>query len=143
MKFLRGWGGTQLKSLCTKSACKPVFPTIRHLIPGSSFCERVVHSNSGPNPRPCMIQLFSSFLSRRMCVAGVVSIHPLKKIKIGTPQRSRWLGNAPRSGLWNRKTGHFGRKIRALPPVEEVKEPEPPKVWPAYLAAFTGFQNAT
>jgi len=64
---------------------------------------------------------------RCMCVAGVVSIHPLKKIKIGTPQRSRWLGNAPRSGLWNRKTGHFGRKIRALPPVEEVKEPEPPK----------------
>jgi len=64
---------------------------------------------------------------RCMCVAGTISIHPLKKIPIGSPQRARWMGIAPRSGLWHPKTGIHGRKIRALPPVEEVQEPEPPK----------------
>ena len=64
---------------------------------------------------------------RCMCVVGQVSIHPLKKIPIGTPNRARWMGNAPRSGLWHRKTGIHGRKIKALPPVEEVAPPSPPK----------------
>jgi len=64
---------------------------------------------------------------RCMCVAGSNSIHPLKKLVIGSPNRNRWMGIAPRSGLWNRKTGIHGRKIKALPPVEEVMEPEPPK----------------
>jgi len=64
---------------------------------------------------------------RCMCVAGTVSIHPLKKIPIGTPNRSRWMGNMPASGLWHRKTGAHGRKIRAPPPVQEVNEPEPEK----------------
>jgi len=64
---------------------------------------------------------------RCMCVVGANSIHPLKKLIIGSPNRNRWLGVGPRQGLWHRKTGYHGRKIRALPPVEEVREPEPPK----------------
>lgn len=36
---------------------------------------------------------------------------------IGSAQKNRELGNRPRSGLWQRKTGRLGRKIRALPPV--------------------------
>jgi len=64
---------------------------------------------------------------RCMCVVGVNSIHPLKKLIIGSPNRARWMGIGPRKGLWHRKTGHQGRKIRALPPVEEVREPEPSK----------------
>jgi len=64
---------------------------------------------------------------RCMCVVGSVSIHPLKKIPIGTPNRSRWMGNAPASGLWHRKSGIHGRKIRAPPPVKEIHEPEPEK----------------
>lgn len=31
---------------------------------------------------------------------------------IGSPQRNRWLGNRPRSGLWHRKDGRHGRKIK-------------------------------
>lgn len=36
---------------------------------------------------------------------------------VGSAQRNRELGNRPRSGLWHRKTGKHGRKIRPLPPV--------------------------
>ena len=62
---------------------------------------------------------------RCQCVVGKVSIHPLKDGVIGSPNRKRWWGMAPRSGLWHRKTGIHGRKIRALPPVEEVNKPLP------------------
>lgn len=37
---------------------------------------------------------------------------------IGSAQRNRELGNRPRSGLWQRKGGQHGRKIRPLPPVK-------------------------
>ncbi|XP_024936341.1 39S ribosomal protein L2, mitochondrial [Cephus cinctus] len=38
---------------------------------------------------------------------------------IGSAQRNRELGNRPRSGLWQRKTGRHGRKIRPPPPVRK------------------------
>lgn len=53
-----------------------------------------------------------------MCVVGTVSIHPLKAMHIGSPNRKRWLGMRPRSGLWKRKDGRRGRKNRAPPPTE-------------------------
>jgi large subunit ribosomal protein L2 len=51
------------------------------------------------------------------------------KTPIGSPQRLRELGYRPRSGLWQRKSGRHGRKIRPLPPVRVVDKPppEPPK----------------
>ena len=58
-------------------------------------------------------------------MVGRVSIHPLKSGVVGSPNRNRWWGIAPRSGLWHRKTGIHGRKIRALPPVEEINKPLP------------------
>lgn len=64
---------------------------------------------------------------RCQCVVGKISIHPLKAIHIGSPNRMRWMGIAPRSGLWHRKSGIHGRKIRALPPVEVVTPPVPEK----------------
>lgn len=39
---------------------------------------------------------------------------------IGSAQKNRELGNRPRSGLWQRKTGRFGRKIRPPPPVKKI-----------------------
>lgn len=33
---------------------------------------------------------------------------------IGSAQKNRELGNRPRSGLWQRKTGRLGRKIKAI-----------------------------
>ena len=63
---------------------------------------------------------------RCQCVVGKVSIHPLRACPIGTPNRARWLGHAPRSGLWKRRDGRFGRKIKARPPVI-VAGPEKPE----------------
>ena len=54
----------------------------------------------------------------------ILSVHPLKALHIGSPNRMRWLGIKQRSGLWHRKTGRFGRKIRALPPVKIVEPHE-------------------
>jgi len=50
------------------------------------------------------------------CVVGQNSIHPLRKMDIGSPNRLRWLGMRPRSGLWKRKDGRRGRKIKKAPP---------------------------
>ncbi|XP_054990380.1 39S ribosomal protein L2, mitochondrial isoform X2 [Sorex araneus] len=43
---------------------------------------------------------------------------------IGKAGRNRWLGKRPSSGLWHRKGGWAGRKIRPLPPMKSyVKLP--------------------
>jgi len=54
------------------------------------------------------------------CVVGEVSIHPLKAMAIGSPNRMRWLGMRPRSGLWKRKDGTRGRKIKKPAPAIET-----------------------
>uniref|UniRef100_A0A8D8W7A3 39S ribosomal protein L2, mitochondrial n=2 Tax=Cacopsylla melanoneura TaxID=428564 RepID=A0A8D8W7A3_9HEMI len=56
-----------------------------------------------------------------MAVVGRISNPDHINDHIGTPNRLRELGNRPRSGLWQRKTGHDGRKIRPLPPLKIVK----------------------
>lgn len=43
---------------------------------------------------------------------------------VGSPNRNRELGNRPRSGLWQRKTGRHGRKIKRLPPMRIYPEPK-------------------
>lgn len=40
---------------------------------------------------------------------------------IGSAQKLRELGYRPRSGLWHRKDGRHGRKLRNLPPVKVVQ----------------------
>ncbi|XP_071439166.1 large ribosomal subunit protein uL2m isoform X2 [Hetaerina americana] len=66
-----------------------------------------------------------------MAVAGRLSNIMHSRTPIGSAQRNRELGNRPRSGLWQRKTGRFGRKIRPLPPMKTVssrKEAPPPRM---------------
>lgn len=36
------------------------------------------------------------------------------------------IGNRPRSGLWQRKTGRFGRKIKPIPPMRYMSGLPPP-----------------
>ncbi|KAK7865329.1 hypothetical protein R5R35_007412 [Gryllus longicercus] len=57
-----------------------------------------------------------------MATVGRVSNVIHNQIPIGSAQRSRELGNRPRSGLWQRKTGRHGRKLRKLPPIQEVNK---------------------
>ncbi|XP_017785629.1 PREDICTED: 39S ribosomal protein L2, mitochondrial [Nicrophorus vespilloides] len=55
-----------------------------------------------------------------MCTVGKLSNAIHGSTPIGSAQRNRELGNRPRSGLWQRKSGKHGRKIRRLPPVKEI-----------------------
>ncbi|NXK20354.1 RM02 protein, partial [Arenaria interpres] len=54
------------------------------------------------------------------CVAtvGRVSNVDHNKRVIGKAGRNRWLGKRPHTGLWHRKGGWAGRKIRPLPPMK-------------------------
>ncbi|CAH0553731.1 unnamed protein product [Brassicogethes aeneus] len=55
-----------------------------------------------------------------MCTVGRLSNVDHGSTHIGSAQKNRELGNRPRSGLWQRKTGRFGRKIRRPPPVRTI-----------------------
>jgi large subunit ribosomal protein L2 len=57
------------------------------------------------------------FLQTCMATVGRLSNIEHGKTHIGSPQKLRELGYRPRSGLWQRKSGRHGRKIRALPPM--------------------------
>lgn len=62
-----------------------------------------------------------------MATVGRVSNIGHQDVILGSHQRNRELGNRPRSGLWQRKTGRFGRKIRPTPPMRFMSEwPKPP-----------------
>ncbi|XP_034949906.1 39S ribosomal protein L2, mitochondrial [Chelonus insularis] len=58
------------------------------------------------------------FSLHETCMATVGRLSNIDHINtpIGSAQKNRELGNRPRSGLWHRKDGRFGRKIRAIPP---------------------------
>jgi len=66
-----------------------------------------------------------------MATVGRVSNTDHNKIPIGSAQANRWLGNRPCSGLWHRKDGYCGRKIRAIPPMK-VYDGKKPKLPPVY-----------
>lgn len=58
-----------------------------------------------------------------MPITGRVSNIDHNKIHVGSAQRKRELGYRPRSGLWQRKDGRHGRKIRRLPPMRLISGP--------------------
>ncbi|KAF7282898.1 mitochondrial ribosomal protein L2 [Rhynchophorus ferrugineus] len=60
-----------------------------------------------------------------MCTVGKLSNADHINTPIGSAQKNRELGNRPRSGWWQRKTGRFGRKIRKPPPVRVFSGPKP------------------
>jgi large subunit ribosomal protein L2 len=53
-----------------------------------------------------------------MATVGRLSNNEHSSTPIGSAQKNRELGNRPRSGLWQRKTGRFGRKIKPLSQVQ-------------------------
>lgn len=65
------------------------------------------------------------FLQTCMATVGRLSNIEHGKTHIGTPQKLRELGYRPRSGLWHRKTGRHGRKIKRLPPMRLKNGPHP------------------
>jgi len=69
----------------------------------------------------CWDKLEFAIPREAQCVVGTNSIHPLRAMDIGSPNRMRWLGMRPRSGLFQKKTGRFGRKIKKMPPAIYTK----------------------
>ncbi|XP_022218185.1 39S ribosomal protein L2, mitochondrial [Drosophila obscura] len=69
------------------------------------------------------------FAFDRICMAtvGRLSNPEHNKEHVGSAQRMREMGNRPRSGLWKRKEGKHGRKIRRLPPMTTIAPPPTPK----------------
>lgn len=63
-----------------------------------------------------------------MCTVGRLSNVAHASTPIGSPQKNRELGNRPRSGWWQRKTGRFGRKIRPPPPVKAINSKGDPTI---------------
>lgn len=55
-----------------------------------------------------------------MATVGRLSNVEHNTIPIGSAQKNRELGNRPRSGLWQRKTGQHGRKIKSAPPLQMI-----------------------
>ncbi|XP_072379260.1 large ribosomal subunit protein uL2m [Diabrotica undecimpunctata] len=55
-----------------------------------------------------------------MCTVGRLSNVEHGSTPIGSAGKNRELGNRPRSGLWQRKKGCHGRKIRRPPPVRTI-----------------------
>lgn len=62
-----------------------------------------------------------------MATLGRVSNVEHHNIKLTCHQENRELGNRPRSGLWQRKTGRFGRKIKPIPPMRFMSGLPPPE----------------
>lgn len=56
--------------------------------------------------------------------AGRAASYAHKKLPVGSATRKRELGYRPRSGLWQRKTGKHGRKIRKPPPMRVITAPK-------------------
>lgn len=52
------------------------------------------------------------------CLPGRVSNPTHGQQHVGSAQRRRWLGRRPASGLWQRKDGYCGRKIKPIPPMK-------------------------
>lgn len=63
------------------------------------------------------------------CFIGQLSNPEHASIPIGSANRKRELGIRPRSGLWHRKDGRFGRKIKPPPPVLVMKPEETPEFY--------------
>lgn len=61
-----------------------------------------------------------SFDKRCMAVVGQISNVEHGSTHIGSAQRNRELGNRPRSGLKQKKTGRHGRKLKRMKPLKRL-----------------------
>nr|XP_012145793.1 PREDICTED: 39S ribosomal protein L2, mitochondrial [Megachile rotundata] len=66
------------------------------------------------------------FSLHESCMATVGRLSNVKhgSTPIGSAQKNRELGNRPRSGLWHRKDGRHGRKIKPPKPVQRIHNPQ-------------------
>ncbi|KAK2579934.1 hypothetical protein KPH14_007614 [Odynerus spinipes] len=91
-------------------------------------------NTDGPDRMIVQVPSKRKFSLHNTCMATVGRLSNVLhgSTPIGSAQRNRELGNRPRSGLWQRKTGRHGRKIKPPKPVkkigvngEVIQRPEP------------------
>ncbi|XP_014475817.1 PREDICTED: 39S ribosomal protein L2, mitochondrial [Dinoponera quadriceps] len=75
-----------------------------------------------------------------MATVGRLSNVIHSSTQIGSAQKNRELGNRPRSGLWQRKTGRFGRKIKPPKPVRRI-DPMEPSVYENFKFTSTRYDS--
>ncbi|XP_050500979.1 39S ribosomal protein L2, mitochondrial-like [Diabrotica virgifera virgifera] len=74
-----------------------------------------------------------------MCTVGKLSNVESGSTSIGSAGKNRELGNRSRSGLWQRKKGCHGRKIRRPPPVRTIVDKPIDNVEPIQLTLTRPF----
>lgn len=80
------------------------------------------------------------FSLHQTCMATVGRLSNIEhgSTPIGSAQRNRELGNRPRSGLWHRKEGRHGRKIKPPPPVKKIDAKSAP-MFETYVLNLSGY----
>eukprot|EP00058_Branchiostoma_floridae_P016329 XP_002601817.1 hypothetical protein BRAFLDRAFT_121156 [Branchiostoma floridae] len=92
----------------------PAFPSSGLPLDGGQWRNKIIEMVILQLPSKHQI----SIDERCMVTVGQVSNHEHNQRIIGKAGRNRWLGKRPSSGLWQRKGGWAGRKIRPLPPIK-------------------------
>ncbi|CAH8493828.1 unnamed protein product [Schistosoma turkestanicum] len=78
-----------------------------------------------------------------MCVVGQVSNEHHDKFRFRKFGEKKWRGIKQRSGLWQRKTGRFGRKIKPIgPPVDLVSSKSSPEYY-QFKCSYPGRSEVT
>ncbi|XP_017891451.1 39S ribosomal protein L2, mitochondrial-like [Ceratina calcarata] len=82
----------------------------------------VIMRRDGPDRVIVKMPSKREFSLHETCMATVGKLSNPQHASTPIPNTQKWreLGNRPRSGLWQRKGGRHGRKIRPLPPVQKV-----------------------
>ncbi|CAG9769377.1 unnamed protein product [Ceutorhynchus assimilis] len=106
----------------TEVNCIEKYPGLGGFLVHSAGCYATI-SRKAPNNRIVIMMPSKKEFSlpqECMCTVGRLSNAEHADTPIGSAQKNRELGNRPRSGLWQRKDGRFGRKIRKPPPVKII-----------------------
>lgn len=111
--LLRKVNGTAIVQLPSKQQVQVSLPGLRFYrlsVIQTAFCSELILI--------ILTHIYTQVLETCMVTVGRVSNIDHNKRIIGKAGRNRWLGIRPSSGLWQRKGGWAGRKIKPLPPMK-------------------------
>ncbi|XP_043267496.1 39S ribosomal protein L2, mitochondrial [Venturia canescens] len=104
--------------LGTKVNCVEKYPGLGGFLIHAAGTEGTILRKDGEDRIIVQVPSKRTFSLSQHCMATVGRLSNVLhgSTPVGSAQRNRELGNRPRSGLWQRKDGYCGRKIRPLPP---------------------------
>lgn len=110
----------------TQVNCVELYPGLGGFLIHAAGCAATIARKTANNRVVVQMPSKREFSLPQECMSTVGRLSNVEHADtpIGSAQANRWLGNRPRSGLWQRKTGRFGRKIRKPPPVKIIEAKE-------------------